>query len=155
MWGAALMLRQCASFGVLTKKKALRSQNPVPWHSNLGCQFSLDMVTTLEYDYVRNCNDPRTLEKIIHVLRSGEEGSYPHLLREMCPVGSRVNAAPTLSTSEMQKLVSRARQLYQEGDFLQASLQYQKVLECDSLNAEALRGMAAIQERARGGGPLL
>ncbi|XP_056644783.1 sperm-associated antigen 1 [Diorhabda sublineata] len=56
-----------------------------------------------EFEYVEKCNDGRELEKILHILRSGEEGYYPDLLkctenrlriikpkskflREVCPV---------------------------------------------------------------------
>ncbi|XP_064086680.1 sperm-associated antigen 1-like [Macrobrachium nipponense] len=38
-------------------------------------------VEHLDYSYVRDCSDERTLERIIRVLRSGQEGSYPDLLR--------------------------------------------------------------------------
>ncbi|CAH2009819.1 unnamed protein product [Acanthoscelides obtectus] len=34
-----------------------------------------------EYDYIEKCKDARELENILHVLRSGEEGHYPDLIR--------------------------------------------------------------------------
>ena len=33
----------------------------------------------LEYSYIRECKDSKELEKIIKILRSGEEGKYPDL----------------------------------------------------------------------------
>ncbi|KAG7470083.1 hypothetical protein MATL_G00135580 [Megalops atlanticus] len=38
-------------------------------------------VEHLDYDYIRECNDVKYLEKILNVLRSGEEGIYPHLIQ--------------------------------------------------------------------------
>ncbi|XP_068242781.1 sperm-associated antigen 1-like [Palaemon carinicauda] len=38
-------------------------------------------VEQLDYSYVRDCSNKRTLERIIRVLRSGQEGYYPDLLR--------------------------------------------------------------------------
>ncbi|VEN43004.1 unnamed protein product [Callosobruchus maculatus] len=34
-----------------------------------------------EYGYIQKCNDARELEKILQVLRSGEEGHYPDLIK--------------------------------------------------------------------------
>ncbi|KAJ8952489.1 hypothetical protein NQ318_003285 [Aromia moschata] len=34
-----------------------------------------------ELDYIENCRDAKEIEKIYHVLLSGEEGDYPHLLK--------------------------------------------------------------------------
>lgn len=33
----------------------------------------------LDFVYIRNCNDVKTIEKIVKILRSGEEGFYPDL----------------------------------------------------------------------------
>ncbi|XP_045624138.1 sperm-associated antigen 1 [Procambarus clarkii] len=187
-------------------------------------------VETLDYQYVEECQDPRTLESILRVLRSGEEGSYPHLLRyteqrlatvhpgsrvlhptsqpvrpqhlssqqlasleaEMAAWASEIRAqeeelirlqfirAPlppvrgsvttegaavgggeasmktaALSTVHVENLLTQGRLHYQAGDNLQASLCYQKVLASDPLNTDALRGLAALQERPRVGEPLV
>ncbi|XP_066979604.1 sperm-associated antigen 1-like isoform X1 [Macrobrachium rosenbergii] len=53
---------------------------PLQNESSLLQSFDLK-VEQLDYSYVRGCNDKRTLERIIRVLRSGQEGSYPDLLR--------------------------------------------------------------------------
>lgn len=39
-------------------------------------------ITFLDYGHVAKCNDPREIEKILHVLRSGEEGLYPDLIKK-------------------------------------------------------------------------
>lgn len=36
-------------------------------------------VEFLDFEYVNNCEDAKTLEKIVKILRSGEEGFYPQL----------------------------------------------------------------------------
>uniref|UniRef100_H3D704 Sperm associated antigen 1 n=1 Tax=Tetraodon nigroviridis TaxID=99883 RepID=H3D704_TETNG len=38
-------------------------------------------VEHLNYDYIRNSKDAKYLEKVLAVLRSGDEGIYPHLIR--------------------------------------------------------------------------
>ncbi|KAI1894092.1 hypothetical protein AGOR_G00112270 [Albula goreensis] len=40
-------------------------------------------VEHLDYDFIRKCSDLKYLEQIVRVLRSGEEGLYPHLT-EFC-----------------------------------------------------------------------
>ncbi|KAJ8412672.1 hypothetical protein AAFF_G00116230 [Aldrovandia affinis] len=40
-------------------------------------------VEHLDYDFIQKCREPKYLEKIVRVLRSGEEGLYPHLM-EFC-----------------------------------------------------------------------
>ncbi|CAN0034758.1 unnamed protein product [Lampetra fluviatilis] len=47
-----------------------RSKNPVP-------------VEHLDYAYIDKCDDAKEVERILRVLRSGEEGCYPHLT-EFC-----------------------------------------------------------------------
>uniref|UniRef100_S4RXP9 Sperm associated antigen 1 n=1 Tax=Petromyzon marinus TaxID=7757 RepID=S4RXP9_PETMA len=47
-----------------------RSKNPVP-------------VEHLDYAYIDQCNDAKEVERILRVLRSGEEGCFPHLT-EFC-----------------------------------------------------------------------
>ncbi|XP_061571802.1 sperm-associated antigen 1-like [Cololabis saira] len=37
-------------------------------------------VEHLDYDYIGKCKDVKYLEKVLRVLRSGEEGIYPHLI---------------------------------------------------------------------------
>lgn len=36
----------------------------------------------LDYDYVEKCTNAREIEKILHILRSGEEGFYPDLIKK-------------------------------------------------------------------------
>ncbi|KAE8288404.1 Sperm-associated antigen 1 HSD-3.8 Infertility-related sperm protein Spag-1 [Larimichthys crocea] len=38
-------------------------------------------VEHLDYDYIKKCKDVKYLEKILKVLRSGDEGIYPHLIK--------------------------------------------------------------------------
>uniref|UniRef100_A0A3B5MGT9 Sperm associated antigen 1 n=1 Tax=Xiphophorus couchianus TaxID=32473 RepID=A0A3B5MGT9_9TELE len=38
-------------------------------------------VEHLDYDYIEKCKDVKYLEKILRILRSGEEGIYPHLIK--------------------------------------------------------------------------
>uniref|UniRef100_A0A3Q1GDI1 Sperm-associated antigen 1-like n=1 Tax=Acanthochromis polyacanthus TaxID=80966 RepID=A0A3Q1GDI1_9TELE len=38
-------------------------------------------VEHLDYDYIEKCKDVKYLEKILKVLRSGDEGVYPHLMK--------------------------------------------------------------------------
>lgn len=49
-------------------------------------------INQLDFGYVKECKDSRKLEKIVQILRSGEEGYYPDLtqcaedkLRELKP----------------------------------------------------------------------
>lgn len=36
-------------------------------------------IENLDFDFIRKCKDVRQLEKIIEILKSGEEGYYPDL----------------------------------------------------------------------------
>ncbi|KAM7382428.1 hypothetical protein PAMP_002156 [Pampus punctatissimus] len=38
-------------------------------------------VEHLDYDYIKKCKDVKYLEKILRLLRSGDEGIYPHLIK--------------------------------------------------------------------------
>lgn len=38
-------------------------------------------VSYLDYGYINECNNPKTLEKIVAILRSGQEGYFPDLTR--------------------------------------------------------------------------
>ena len=38
-------------------------------------------VDHLDFDYIRDCQNVRELERIIEILKSGEEGYYPDLMR--------------------------------------------------------------------------
>lgn len=38
-------------------------------------------VSHLDFDYVDKCSNPREMEKIVNILRSGEEGFYPDLTK--------------------------------------------------------------------------
>ncbi|XP_046703075.1 sperm-associated antigen 1 isoform X1 [Silurus meridionalis] len=56
--------------------------------SSLQMTSSVDKLHTLpvehlDYTYIQKCGDLKYLEKILHVLRSGKEGMYPHLI-EFC-----------------------------------------------------------------------
>ncbi|KAK3572207.1 hypothetical protein QTP86_026064 [Hemibagrus guttatus] len=46
--------------------------------SSSGRSFTVP-VEHLDYSYIQQCGDLKYLEKILHVLRSGTEGAYPHL----------------------------------------------------------------------------
>lgn len=35
----------------------------------------------LDFEYIKNCDDAKTLERIVLILRSGEEGYYPDLTK--------------------------------------------------------------------------
>ena len=38
-------------------------------------------VEFLDFGYIKECNDEKLLEKIVTILRSGEEGHYPDLMK--------------------------------------------------------------------------
>ncbi|XP_071444653.1 RNA polymerase II-associated protein 3 isoform X2 [Hetaerina americana] len=66
-------------------------------------------IENLSYEYVKNCEDVKSLEKIIKILRSGEEGDFPELLRftenrlrDLCP-GNRllIKSEPIPSLSSL------------------------------------------------------
>lgn len=40
-------------------------------------------VEHLEYAYIEKCKNAKELEQILHILKSGEEGYYPHLMTEV------------------------------------------------------------------------
>lgn len=55
--------------------------NPKPYkHKSLLNKYDIP-VDHLSFEYVGNCNDIKELERIVKVLKSGEEGYYPDLLR--------------------------------------------------------------------------
>lgn len=35
----------------------------------------------LDFDYIKSCNDAKQIEKILFILKSGEEGFYPDLTK--------------------------------------------------------------------------
>uniref|UniRef100_A0A1B6ECH7 RNA-polymerase II-associated protein 3-like C-terminal domain-containing protein n=1 Tax=Clastoptera arizonana TaxID=38151 RepID=A0A1B6ECH7_9HEMI len=39
-------------------------------------------IENLSYEYIENCKNPREIEKIVKILRSKEEGFYPHLTQK-------------------------------------------------------------------------
>ncbi|XP_059194522.1 sperm-associated antigen 1 [Centropristis striata] len=57
-------------------------------------------VEHLDYDYIIKCKDVKYLEKILSVLRSGDEGIYPHLIK--------------FCESHLEKLDPRSRALRKE-----------------------------------------
>lgn len=38
-------------------------------------------ISHLDFTYINDCNNAKEMEQIVHVLRSGEEGFYPELLK--------------------------------------------------------------------------
>ncbi|XP_055067651.2 sperm-associated antigen 1 [Misgurnus anguillicaudatus] len=48
-----------------------------------GLSCSSVLVEHLDYNFIQNCSDLKYLEQILKVLRSGQEGFYPHLI-EFC-----------------------------------------------------------------------
>lgn len=50
------------------KRKTLLAKYEIPIHY-------------LDFEYVNNCTDAKTLEKVVMILRSGEEGYFPDLTR--------------------------------------------------------------------------
>ncbi|XP_042280003.1 sperm-associated antigen 1-like [Thunnus maccoyii] len=57
-------------------------------------------VEHLDYDYIKKCKDVKYLEKILRLLRSGDEGIYPHLIK--------------FCESHLEKLDPRSRALRKE-----------------------------------------
>lgn len=65
----------------------------------------------LEFEYVEKCTNGRELEKILHILKSGEEGFFPHLiqatearLKKIKPNSKLLhNVTPVLTKSEIDK----------------------------------------------------
>lgn len=49
-------------------KKSLRERYSIP-------------LNQLDFDYIKECKDSRKMEKIVQILRSGEEGYFPDLTR--------------------------------------------------------------------------
>ncbi|XP_041843536.1 sperm-associated antigen 1-like isoform X2 [Melanotaenia boesemani] len=49
--------------------------------ADVSRQKSSVPVEHLDYDYIEKCRDAKYLEKILRVLRSGNEGIYPHLIK--------------------------------------------------------------------------
>jgi len=176
------------------------------------------LITDLDYGPIGECSDNQKLERIIKVLRSGEEGLYPDLIkfaekrlnelkpesrllreektalhpcdlskdeqkqiqneikewstkvreqeaeltryevirmppppvRKAAVIGAKesVITSGALPQDEKQELITKAQGHYERGDFLQASLCYQKVLSCDPLNAKARKGMDQIEKQS-------
>ncbi|KAM9724544.1 sperm-associated antigen 1 [Menidia menidia] len=64
-------------------------------------------VEHLDYDYIEKCRDAKYLEKILRLLRSGEEGLYPHLI--------------TFCESHLEKLNPKSRALRKESPITTAA----------------------------------
>ncbi|XP_047490630.1 sperm-associated antigen 1-like [Penaeus chinensis] len=168
-------------------------------------------VEQLDYGFLKECEDDKTIERIIRILRSGEEGLYPDLLKfaedrlaEVNPESRMLledqpavhiqdlpadllqsleadmeawsakvkaeeddltslevirgplppvrgsaragSAPPRISSEEIQRLLQEAQNYLQDDDFFQASVRYQKVLECEPGHPGALQGMAKVHD---------
>ncbi|XP_076467629.1 sperm-associated antigen 1-like [Babylonia areolata] len=97
----------------------------------------------LDYAYIRDCSDVKELEKILKVLRSGDEGHYPELenaaekrLEALCPK-SRVlrKENPALRASDLDK---------PEQEHLKSELETWK---SDMENKENVLGTSAVSKR--------
>lgn len=57
------------------------NHNPKPYkHKSLLNKYDIP-IDHLSFEYVGNCNDVKELERMVKILKSGEEGYYPDLLR--------------------------------------------------------------------------
>ncbi|KAK2910641.1 sperm-associated antigen 1-like isoform X1 [Channa argus] len=99
-------------------------------------------VEHLDYDYIEKCSDVKYLEKILKVLRSGEEGIYPHLIQfceshlEKLDPRSRalrkenaVATAASLSNDEWSQIVDELQKWQEETKQTDMSLKCQSVFD--------------------------
>uniref|UniRef100_A0A3Q0R1J3 Sperm associated antigen 1 n=1 Tax=Amphilophus citrinellus TaxID=61819 RepID=A0A3Q0R1J3_AMPCI len=99
-------------------------------------------VEHLDYDYIEKCKDVKYLKKILRVLRSGEEGIYPHLikfceshlekldprsqaLRKDMPVAT----AASLSEDEWNQIADELKRWQEETKKTETSLKHQSVFD--------------------------
>uniref|UniRef100_A0A7N8X6S9 Sperm associated antigen 1 n=1 Tax=Mastacembelus armatus TaxID=205130 RepID=A0A7N8X6S9_9TELE len=95
-------------------------------------------VEHLDYDYIEKCKDVKYLEKILKVLRSGEEGIYPHLiqfceshLEKLYPKSHTlrkencVATAASLSKDEWSQIVDELKTWQEETKKAETSLRQQ------------------------------
>ncbi|KAI3361487.1 hypothetical protein L3Q82_013639 [Scortum barcoo] len=103
-------------------------------------------VEHLDYSYIEKCEDVKYLEKILRVLRSGDEGIYPHLIQfceshlEKLDPRSRalrkenpVATSASLSKDEWSQIVDELRTWREETKRTETSLKQQSVF-ADLLN---------------------
>ncbi|XP_037641490.1 sperm-associated antigen 1-like isoform X1 [Sebastes umbrosus] len=99
-------------------------------------------VEHLDYDYIGKCKDAKYLNKILRVLRSGDEGIYPHLIKfceshlEKLDPRSRalrkenpVATAASLSNDEWSQLVDELKTWQEETKKTETSLKQQSVFD--------------------------
>ncbi|XP_076593769.1 sperm-associated antigen 1 isoform X1 [Chaetodon auriga] len=99
-------------------------------------------VEHLDYDYIEKCRDVKYLEKILRVLRSGDEGIYPHLIKfceshlEKLDPRSRalrkenpVATAASLSKDEWSRIVDELKAWQEETKKTEISLQQQSMFD--------------------------
>ncbi|XP_026228285.1 sperm-associated antigen 1 isoform X2 [Anabas testudineus] len=99
-------------------------------------------VEHLDYDYIEKCKDVKYLEKILKVLRSGEEGIYPHLiqfcehhLKKLNPSSRALrkeNSVPTaasLSKEEWRQIADELKTWQEETKKADTSLKRQSMFD--------------------------
>ncbi|XP_035528441.1 sperm-associated antigen 1 [Morone saxatilis] len=99
-------------------------------------------VEHLDYDYIEKCTNVKYLEKILRVLRSGDEGIYPHLIKfceshlEKLDPGSRalrkenpVATAASLPKDEWSQIVDELKTWQEETEKTETSLKQQSVFD--------------------------
>lgn len=69
-------------------------------------------VEFLDFQYVEKCNDSKTLEKIVKILRSGEEGYYPDLTR--CAEDKLMTLKPSSKVFRSEEPLLRQEHLNEE-----------------------------------------
>ncbi|XP_070768022.1 sperm-associated antigen 1-like [Enoplosus armatus] len=103
-------------------------------------------VEHLDYGYIAKCKDVKYLEKILRVLRSGDEGIFPHLIKfceshlEKLDPRSRalrkenpVATAASISTDEWSQIVNELKMWQEETKKTETSLKQQSMFD-DLLN---------------------
>ncbi|KAM6909719.1 sperm-associated antigen 1-like [Xenentodon cancila] len=99
-------------------------------------------VEHLDYDYIGKCKDVKYLEKVLKVLRSGEEGIYPHLiqfcenhLENLNPKSRALQketpaaTAASLATDEWSQIVSELKTWVEETKQTEALIKSQSVFD--------------------------
>ncbi|CAK6967147.1 sperm-associated antigen 1-like [Scomber scombrus] len=99
-------------------------------------------VEHLDYDYIKECKDVKYLEKILRLLRSGDEGIYPHLIKfceshlEKLDPKSRalwkenpVATAASISAEEWSQIVDELKTWEEETKKTESSLKQQPVFD--------------------------
>ncbi|XP_035483243.2 sperm-associated antigen 1 isoform X1 [Scophthalmus maximus] len=99
-------------------------------------------VQHLDYGYIEKCKDVKYMEKILKVLRSGDEGIYPHLttfceshLEKLHPRSpalrkdNEVATAASLSKDEWSQIVDELKTWQEETKKTETSLKQQRVFD--------------------------